>query len=89
MFTDFIIAIANRNRFPESSLWESEAGQQWLRYLVVASIFVFALQGGIGCERLSQFFRLLRLERTAYWYQQSQRADNSQLRQKWVRSQIM
>jgi hypothetical protein len=55
--------VANRNRFPESSLWETEAGQQWLGYLVVASIFVFALQGGIGCEKLSQFFRLLRLER--------------------------
>jgi hypothetical protein len=55
--------IASRNRFPESSLWETEAGQQWLRYLVFATIFVFALQGGIGCERLSQFFRLLRLER--------------------------
>lgn len=52
--------LVNRNRFPESCLWETEAGQKWLRYLVFASIFVFALQGGIGCEKLSQFFRLLR-----------------------------
>jgi hypothetical protein len=44
-------------------LWETEAGQKWLRLLVLATIFVFALQGGIGCERLSQFFQLLRLER--------------------------
>ena len=29
----------------------------------MASIFIFALQGGIGCERLSQFFRLLRLDK--------------------------
>jgi hypothetical protein len=31
--------------------------------LVLATIFIFALQGGIGCEKLSQFFHLLRLER--------------------------
>ena len=55
--------IKSRNQYPESSLWETEAGQQWLRLLVLASIFVFSLQGGIGCERLSQFFHLLRLER--------------------------
>lgn len=55
--------IVKRNQHPESELWESSAGQQWLRLLVLATIFVFALQGGIGCERLSQFFRLLRLQR--------------------------
>ncbi len=55
--------IARRNQHPESSLWETEAGQDWLRLLVLATIFVFALQGGIGCERLSQFFHLLRLQR--------------------------
>lgn len=54
--------IIKRNQHPESSLWETEAGQQWLRLLVLATIFIFALQGGIGCERLSQFFRLLRLQ---------------------------
>jgi hypothetical protein len=52
--------IARRNQHPESSLWETEAGQKWLRLLVLATIFIFALQGGIGCERLSQFFHLLR-----------------------------
>lgn len=55
--------IVNRNQHPESSLWETEAGANWLRLLVLATIFVFALQGGIGCERLSQFFHLLRLQR--------------------------
>jgi hypothetical protein len=55
--------IANRNQHPESSLWESPEGQKWLRLLVLASIFIFALQGGIGCERLSSFFHLLRLQR--------------------------
>ncbi len=54
--------IVNRNQHPESSLWESSEGQEWLRLLVLASILIFALQGGIGCERLSRFFHLLRLE---------------------------
>jgi hypothetical protein len=53
--------IFKRNRHPESSLWETREGQEWLRLLVLATIFIFALQGGIGCERLSQFFHLLRL----------------------------
>lgn len=55
--------LLRRNQYPESQLWETEAGQQWLRLLVFAAVFVFALQGGIGCERLSEFFHLLRLER--------------------------
>ena len=55
--------ILNRNQYPESQLWETEPGQQWLRLLVLATIFVFSLQGGIGCERISQFFHLLRLQR--------------------------
>jgi hypothetical protein len=55
--------IVNRNQHPESSLWESSSGQEWLRLLVLATIFIFALQGGIGCEKLAQFFHLLRLER--------------------------
>ena len=55
--------IARRNQHPESSEGETEAGQNWLRLLVLATIFVFALPGGIGGERLSQFFHLLRLER--------------------------
>jgi hypothetical protein len=55
--------LLRRNQYPESQLWETEAGQQGLRLLVFAAVFVFALQGGIGCERLSEFFHLLRLER--------------------------
>jgi hypothetical protein len=33
------------------------------RLLVFAALFVFTLEGGIGCERLSKFFHLLRLQR--------------------------
>ena len=54
--------LRRRNQYPESQLWETQAGQQWLRLLVFAALFVFALEGGIGCERLSEFFHLLRLQ---------------------------
>lgn len=41
--------IQRRNQYPESPLWETQAGQQWLRLLVFAALFVFTLEGGIGC----------------------------------------
>lgn len=53
--------IVKRNQHPESSLWETKEGQEWLRLLILATIFIFALQGGIGSTPLSQFFHLLRL----------------------------
>jgi hypothetical protein len=54
--------IARRNQYPESSLWESEAGAAWLQRLVIASIFIFCFKRGIGCETLSEFFQLLHLD---------------------------
>jgi Family of unknown function (DUF6399) len=56
-------ARVSRNQYPESELWESPAGADWLRRLVVASIFIFCFQHGVGSESLSKFFRLLRLDR--------------------------
>ena len=53
--------IVKRNQHPESSLWETKEGQEWLRLLILATIFIFALQGGIGSTPLSQFFTFLRL----------------------------
>src|SRR5215813_846615 len=52
-----------RDRHPESSLWETEAGRAWLIRLVVATLFVFGLKRGVGAETLSEFFSRLRLER--------------------------
>ncbi len=48
---------------PEAELWEPERGAQWLRALVVAVLLVFGLQGGMGVERMSEFFHRVRLER--------------------------
>jgi hypothetical protein len=51
-----------RDRYPESSLWETEAGRAWLIRLVVATLFMFGLKRGVGAETLSEFFSRLRLE---------------------------
>jgi len=55
-------AINRRDRSPESSLWETEAGRNWLIRLVVATLFVFGLKRGVGAETLSEFFCRLHLE---------------------------
>lgn len=48
---------------PEAELWEPERGAQWLRVLVLAVMLVFGLKGGVGVERISEFFHRVRLER--------------------------
>src|SRR2546423_5196359 len=55
-------AVKRRNRYPESSFWETEAGRTWLIRLVVATLFVFGLKRGVGAETLSEFFGHLHLE---------------------------
>jgi DNA-binding transcriptional ArsR family regulator len=55
-------AMERRDRSPEASLWETEAGRAWLLRLVVATLFVFGLKRGVGAETLSEFFSRLRLE---------------------------
>jgi Family of unknown function (DUF6399)/Winged helix-turn-helix DNA-binding len=55
-------AMDRRDRYPESSFWETEAGRVWLIRLVVATLFVFGLKRGVGAETLSEFFGRLRLQ---------------------------
>jgi hypothetical protein len=55
-------AIGRRDRYPESSFWETEAGRAWLIRLMVATLFVFGFKRGVGAETLSEFFRRLRVE---------------------------
>jgi hypothetical protein len=55
-------AINRRDCYPESALWETEAGRNWLIRLVVATLFVFGLKRGVGAETLSEFFSRLHLE---------------------------
>ena len=55
-------AMERRDRYAESSFWETEAGRAWLIRLVVATLFVFGLKRGVGAETLSEFFSRLRLD---------------------------
>jgi len=55
-------AMDRRDRYPESLLWETEAGRAWLIRLLVATLLVFGLKRGVGAETLSEFFSRLRLE---------------------------
>src|ERR671938_1755975 len=55
-------AMDRRDRSPESSLWETEAGRAWLIRLMVATLFVFGLKRGVGAATLSEFFSRLHLE---------------------------
>src|SRR6266571_8246068 len=55
-------AIDRRDRYPESKLWETPEGRDWLIRLVVATLFIFGLKRGVGAETISEFFGRLRLE---------------------------
>src|SRR5215470_15459347 len=55
-------AMEHRERYPESSLWETEAGRTWLIRLMVATVLVFGLKRGVGAETLSEFLGRLRLD---------------------------
>lgn len=52
-----------RNLHPESHLWETDEGYNWLCRLFYGSIIFFGIQCGIGAEKLSDFFIFLRLDR--------------------------
>lgn len=58
-----IITIKKRDLYPESHLWETEEGTQWLRLLYFGSILFFGIHLGIGAEKLSFFFKFLRLDK--------------------------
>lgn len=51
-----------RHRHPESALWETPEGRQWLIRLVVATLYTFALKRGVGMETISEFLMRLHLE---------------------------
>ncbi len=54
-------AIIRRNQYAESEFWETAAGGQWLRLLVLGTIYTFGIKCGIGVETMSEFFYLLQL----------------------------
>ena len=54
--------IKSRQNYPESELWETPEGYDWLRLLVFATIYVFGIKHGVGSEALSEFFHLQSLK---------------------------
>src|SRR5262245_50588489 len=54
-------ARARRNSHPESWLWETADGRQWLTRLVVATLYTFGLKRGVGLDTLSEFLTRLHL----------------------------
>jgi len=56
-------AMERRDRHPESWLWETAEGHQWLRRLVAATLYTFGLKRGVGAESIGEFLVRLRLER--------------------------
>src|SRR5215831_1745560 len=55
-------AMERRDIHPESWLWETAEGRQWLTRLVVATLYTFGLKRGVGMDTMHEFFARLRLE---------------------------
>jgi len=55
-------AIAQRNRYPESPLWETPSGSEWLKLLVYAVVYHFGIKQGVGAESISEFLQAVHLE---------------------------
>lgn len=60
-------AMERRNGHPESWLWETEVGRQWLTRLVGATLSTFGLKRGVGLDTMHEFFARLHLETQVGW----------------------
>ena len=54
-------ALEKRNLYPESYFWETDEGYSWLRRLFSVVILHFGVHCGIGAEKLSSFFEMIRI----------------------------
>jgi len=54
-------ALSARNQHSESAFWETQAGSEWLKLMVLGVVYYFGVKEGIGCERLSEFLESVRL----------------------------
>jgi AraC-like DNA-binding protein len=55
-------AMMRRGVHPESWLWATAEGRQWLTRLMVATLYTFGLKRGVGVDTMSEFFTRLHLE---------------------------
>ncbi|MEM8806631.1 MAG: hypothetical protein AAGF01_11445 [Cyanobacteria bacterium P01_G01_bin.38] len=73
---------------PESLLWDTSAGEQWLNRLAVAAIYVFGIKRGVGAESLCEFFHKLRIEHHVGVLVSSLRKIQGELEEKILSCQI-
>jgi len=55
--------VERRNLYPESFLWETEEGYNWLIILMCAVLYIFGIRNAVGMETISEFFKLIRLDK--------------------------
>jgi len=53
--------IQKRRKFSESEFWDSEAGQNFIKRLIVSAIYTFGIKGGIGAGRIEEFMKQIRV----------------------------
>lgn len=51
-----------RDVHPESPFWECDEGYEWIRRLFYATLLLFGVEHGVGADKLSRFFKMLRLD---------------------------
>lgn len=56
-------AMLKRNIHPESEFWETKEGKEWLGMLVCGVLFEFGIKGNQGADRISNFFKCIRLDK--------------------------
>lgn len=52
---------AKRQQYPESEFWDTVAGQQFLKRLIVSAIYTFCIKGGVGAGRVEEFMNQIRV----------------------------
>ena len=50
-----------RTQYSESEFWNSEAGQSFLKRLIVGAIYTFGIKGGVGAGRIEEFMNHIRI----------------------------
>jgi len=50
-----------RLQHAESAFWNTEAGQAFLKRLIVATIYTFGIKGGVGASRIEEFMQHIRI----------------------------
>ncbi len=52
---------SGRNQNAESEFWDSEAGQNFIKRLIISAIYTFGIKGGVGAGRIEEFMKQIRI----------------------------